>query len=113
MKENSIVIALGLGLAAIVGFSVMGKPRQKLVFGPNETVDAVQGQMFTIRLPAGHYVMDGGSPLVISAQNTVGIHTDIVVVVGSSASDYTVKPRFTNMDNPSQSYLLTVGARKT
>ncbi len=113
MKKNDWKV-LGAGVALVGGLMLLfrkGDERQKTLLHPGDVFQGVQGQMVTLRLPKGEYQMMGDDGLIkVVAQNDVGIHSDLVLVLSDSANDYSVKLRF--IDQQGESFAVNIAGRK-
>ncbi len=98
-----------LGLLLITG-ATRKKKQQSTLARPGQTVERHMGAMFIVRLPRGQYDLLGGDnfhydPL---ASLDSGTSTDIVLTPLSRPLGYTAKLIFSNQDDPSDQYKLTV-----
>ena len=109
-KKTQTLLAVGGGLAGlllIAGAMRKDKPH-KVIVRPGETTKRFMGEQFMVRLPRGDYEMLGGEGLAIIAVSEVGNSTDLVIAVKSYATGFTVQPVFSNVDDPTKRYTITV-----
>jgi hypothetical protein len=109
-KNTKTALTLGAAAAGLLLLTAALKPKKKhkSVVRPGETTDRYMGEQFVLRLPRGEYDMLGGDGLTMVTASDIGNSTDIVIAVGSAANDFIVQPRFSNIDDPTEQYDITV-----
>ncbi len=112
--KTMVGIASAMGLFLLYAVVAGGSKKKRLpaFFIPGQSVQTVQGGLYTMRLPRGRYVVVG-EEIVVAEQADLGVNTDVRFMVAPAANDYTARIVFINADDPAKRYNLTIHARRT
>jgi len=111
LTANAKIIGLvGLALAGFyIASNKTKRTHGKALYKPGDTVMAVMGQLFTVRLPRGDYQV-AADKITQTTSIDLGDSTDVVLLVGFAHAEYKDRVTFLQQGTGKQ-YIVNVNAQ--